>query len=222
MPANKSTREEFDKELKILLHDIEVMGRLVSTALTNSVRALLNNDRELAQQVIKGDDNIDLMQIMIEDKCILLIALQQPLAKDLRVLTTALKIVTDLERIGDYAENIARLSVKKIKDYNIAAKYAAFEDMAKEVAYMLESSLHAYVNVDIKKAEEVHQHDDVVDAYCKALHSDILKQIQENVEDVDLLTGILAILHYLERAGDHVTNISEWVVYLSTGKRYRV
>lgn len=220
--GTKGTREELDKELKMLMHDIEVMGKLVSTAITTAVQALLTGDRELAQQVIKGDDNIDLMQFMIEDKCILLIALQQPLAKDLRVLTTALKIVTDLERIGDYAENIARLSVKKIKDYNIAEKYGAFEDMSKEVAYMLENSINAYVNVDIKKAEEIHQHDDVVDAYCKALHNDILKQIQENAENVDLLTGILAILHYLERAGDHVTNISEWVVYLSTGKRYRV
>lgn len=220
--GTKGTREELDKELTMLMHDIEVMGRLVSTSIITSVKALLSGERELAQQVIKGDDNIDLMQIMIEDKCILLIALQQPLAKDLRVLTTALKIVTDLERIGDYAENIARLSVKKIKDYDMTDKYAAFEEMAKEVAYMLENSINAYVNVDIKKAEEIHQHDDVVDAYCKSLHNDILKQIQENAENVDLLTGILAILHYLERAGDHVTNISEWVVYLSTGKRYRV
>lgn len=218
----KSTREEFDKELQNLLHDIEVMGRLVSTAIIDSVKALMTADRELAQQVIKGDDNVDLMQAMIEDKCILLIALQQPLARDLRVLTTALKIVTDLERIGDYAENIARLSIKKIKDYNIAETYPAFDEMSKEVAYMLENSISAYVNVDIKKAEEMHQYDDVVDAYCKSLHNDILKQIQENAENVDLLTGILAILHYLERAGDHVTNISEWVIYLSTGKRYRV
>ena len=159
----KAIREEFNNELKSLLHEIDIMGKAVSRAVLDSVEALLSGNNELAQNVIKGDDNIDLMQKLIEDKCILLIALQQPLARDLRVLTTALKIVTDLERIGDYAENIARLSIKKVHNYDVAKNHADFTMMAKEVAFMIESSVDAYMNVDIQKAEEIHKHDDVVE-----------------------------------------------------------
>ncbi len=217
----KAIREEFNNELKGLLHEIELMGKTVSHAVQDSVEALLTNDTELAKNIIKGDDTIDLMQKVIEDKCILLIALQQPLARDLRVLTTALKIVTDLERIGDYAENIAHLSIKKMQGFDVGKHYPHFRDMAKEVAFMIESSVEAYINVDIEKAEEIHKHDDVVDAYCKKMHDEILQNIQEATDNVDRLTSILAILHYLERAGDHVTNVAEWVIFLSTGRRYK-
>lgn len=217
----KAIREEFNNELKSLLHEIDIMGKAVSRAVLDSVEALLSGNNELAQNVIKGDDNIDLMQKLIEDKCILLIALQQPLARDLRVLTTALKIVTDLERIGDYAENIARLSIKKVHNYDVAKNHADFTMMAKEVAFMIESSVDAYMNVDIQKAEEIHKHDDVVDAYCKKMHEEILTNLRNTTEHADCLTAVLAILHYLERAGDHVTNVAEWVIFLSTGRRYK-
>lgn len=219
---NKAIREEFNNELKSLLHEIEVMGKTVAKSVREATEALLTGNTVLAQKVINGDDTIDLMQTVIEDKCILLIALQQPLARDLRILTTALKIVTDLERIGDYADNIARLSLKKMQGYDVSSKYGDFKPMAQEVAFMIENVIEAYINVDICSAEEIHKHDDVVDAYCKKMHDEILLNIQATADNVDRLTGILAILHYLERAGDHVTNIAEWVIFLSTGRRYKV
>lgn len=217
----KTVRDEFDKELAVLLHDIQSMGKVVSKALVDAVQALLQDDRILAEQVMKVEESIDLMQVLVEDKCILLIALQQPIAKDLRILSTALKIATDLERIGDYAENIARIAWKKTSSKKLGEKYHNFEKMSLEVTDMLTKVLQAYLNTDVRLAELVHAQDDVVDEYCKTLHLNIVDDIKSTPEDVEYLVRLLAALHYLERAGDHTTNIAESVVYLSTGRRFK-
>ncbi|WP_019880258.1 phosphate signaling complex protein PhoU [Succinispira mobilis] len=217
----KRIRDEFDRELEILLHDIQSMGRVVSKALIESVQALLTDNRILAEEVMKVEESIDLMQVLVEDKCILLIALQQPIATDLRILSTALKIATDLERIGDYAENIARIAWKKTSDKQLGEKYRSFENMSLEVTDMLNKVLQAYQNTDVSLAELVHAQDDVVDDYCKNLHACIVEDIKSSPHDVEYLVRLLAALHYLERAGDHTTNIAESVVYLSTGRRFK-
>ena len=217
----KRIRDEFDRELEILLHDIQSMGRVVSKALIESVQALLTDNRILAEEVMKVEESIDLMQVLVEDKCILLIALQQPIATDLRILSTALKIATDLERIGDYAENIARIAWKKTSDKQLGEKYRSFENMSLEVTDMLNKVLQAYQNTDVSLAELVHAQDDVVDDYCKNLHACIVEDIKSSSHDVEYLVRLLAALHYLERAGDHTTNIAESVVYLSTGRRFK-
>ena len=217
----QKTRDEFDKELEGLLADIQSMARVVREALLNSIQALLTDDRLLAEKVMQVEDSIDLMQILVEDKCILLITLQQPIARDLRILSTALKIATDLERIGDYAENIARIAWKKTSSKKLAGKYNNFEKMSLEVADMLNKVLEAYLNKDVKLAQLVHAQDDIVDDYCKALQITIIEDLRNNPAEVEYLVKLLAALHYLERAGDHTTNIAESVVYLATGVRFQ-
>ena len=218
-----SARGEFNHDLELLLQDTKAMGKAAGKALVDSVNALLSGNDALAREVIQGDDNIDLMQVLIEDKSILLIALQQPLARDLRILTTALKIVTDLERIGDYAENIATIALK-VKNRRLIEEYPQLETMAREVLDMLDKVLQAYLDMDMQKAELVHQQDDIIDGIYKTSYDEILNKIQNanGTEEVELFAKILGVLHYLERAGDHATNIAEWVIFLSSGRRYRM
>lgn len=218
-----SARGEFNHDLELLLQDTKAMGKTAGKALVDSVNALLSGNDALAREVIQGDDNIDLMQVLIEDKSILLIALQQPLARDLRILTTALKIVTDLERIGDYAENIATIALK-VKNRRLIEEYPQLETMAREVLDMLDKVLQAYLDMDMQKAELVHQQDDIIDGIYKTSYDEIIGKIQNanDTDEVELLAKILGVLHYLERAGDHATNIAEWVIFLSSGRRYRI
>lgn len=214
------TRQSYDQELESLRQEILKMGELAQKAVHDSVEALVNQDLELAGKVLEGDDEIDRMEIEIEDKCILLIARQQPLAKDLRRISTCLKITTDIERVGDHAFDIARIAIK-IAHQPLIKPLIDIPRMANLAENMLMKSLDAYFNLDIEQAEQVCIDDDEVDDIYNQVFRELLTYMMENPHTITQATQLIFVARYLERVADHSTNIAEWVIYLATGQRLR-
>lgn len=217
-----ATRQLFSNELEGLRNDVLRMGRLVSEAIEKSVTALVTQDLALAQQIMDGDDEIDRMQIDIEDRCILLIARQQPMAKDLRILSTGLKIITDMERMGDHAFDIAK-QVLAIGKRPLIKPLVDIPIMAQLAAAMLSDALEAYVRMDVALAEAVWRADDTLDAHYLAARDKLMQFVGAEVppQDAQQAVQLLLVATYLERIGDHTTNIAEGVIYLETGQRVR-
>lgn len=215
-----STRQNYNQDLEILREELGRMGEKVSKAIDNSITALVEQDLGLAQQVMDGDDAIDDMQVDIEDKCMLLIARQQPLARDLRIIGTGLKITTDLERVGDHAFDIANIVLKIGKQPHIKSliDIPRMADMAQK---MLKDSLEAYINLDIAVAEQVCHADDEVDVLYDQIFRELLTYTIEEPKNISQATQIIFVARFLERVADHATNIAEWVIYLVTGQRLR-
>lgn len=211
-------RGTFTKELTLIQNDLMTMGQLVTQALADAVEALKTKNKELADSVIAGDDKIDEMQVIIEDKTVELIALQQPIAKDLRILSTAMKMTTDLERIGDHAKKIAKIAnrigqdplIKPLIDIPIAAQMV--QDMVKKV-------LKSYIELDVKAAAEVCADDDKVDEICETCKRDILFYMMKDQANIEQGLDLNKVVQRIERIGDHATNLAEWVIYLVTGQR---
>ncbi|MHC1762655.1 MAG: phosphate signaling complex protein PhoU [Negativicutes bacterium] len=213
-------RQSFDQELESLRQDLVHMGQIVQDAIKNAVDALARRDKALAQQVMDGDDLIDSMQVDIEDRCISLIARQQPVATDLRILGTGLKITTDLERIGDHAFDIAKI-VLLIGDEPLIKPLVDIPRMAVMAQSMLEDSLQAYLKLDIQLAEKVCRDDDLVDQLYHQVFRELLTYMLEDPKKINQATQLIFVARYLERIADHSTNVAEWVIYLVTGERLR-
>ena len=211
-------RGTFTKELALIQNDLMTMGQLVTQALADAVEALKTKNKELADSVIAGDDKIDEMQVIIEDKTVELIALQQPIAKDLRILSTAMKMTTDLERIGDHAKKIAKIAnrigqdplIKPLVDIPIAAQMV--QEMVKKV-------LKSYIELDVNAAAEVCIADDKVDEICDTCKRDILFYMMKDQANIEQGLDLNKVVQRIERIGDHATNLAEWVIYLVTGQR---
>ena len=211
-------RGTFTKELALIQNDLITMGQLVTQALADAVEALKTKNKDLADSVIAGDDKIDEMQVIIEDKTVELIALQQPIAKDLRILSTAMKMTTDLERIGDHAKKIAKIAnrigqdplIKPLVDIPIAAQMV--QEMVKKV-------LKSYVELDVNAAAEVCIADDKVDEICDTCKRDILFYMMKDQANIEQGLDLNKVVQRIERIGDHATNLAEWVIYLVTGQR---
>ena len=213
-------RQGFDQELESLRQELVHMGQIVQDAIKNAVDALARRDKALAQQVMDGDDLIDSMQVEIEDRCISLIARQQPVATDLRILGTGLKITTDLERIGDHAFDIAKI-VLLIGDEPLIKPLVDIPRMAVMAQSMLEDSLQAYLKLDIQLAEKVCRDDDLVDQLYHQVFRELLTYMLEDPKKINQATQLIFVARYLERIADHSTNVAEWVIYLVTGERLR-
>ena len=213
-------RQSFDQELESVRQDLVHMGQIVQDAIKNAVDALARRDKALAQQVMDGDDLIDSMQVEIEDRCISLIARQQPVATDLRILGTGLKITTDLERIGDHAFDIAKI-VLLIGDEPLIKPLVDIPRMAVMAQSMLEDSLQAYLKLDIQLAEKVCRDDDLVDQLYHQVFRELLTYMLEDPKKINQATQLIFVARYLERIADHSTNVAEWVIYLVTGERLR-
>ena len=213
-------RQGFDQELETLRQDLVRMGQIVQDAIRNAVDALARQDKVLAQQVMDGDDVIDSMQIDIEDRCISLIARQQPVAKDLRILGTGLKITTDLERIGDHAFDIAKI-VLLIGDEPLIKPLVDIPRMAAMAQSMLEDSLQAYLKLDVQLAEKVRRDVEKVNQLFLQVFNELLALMLEDPKTINQATQLMFVARYLERIADHSTNVAEWVIYLVTGKRVR-
>ncbi len=213
-------RQSFSNDLENIRRQLTEMGELVDKAMENAVKALREQDIALAQKVIDEDDIIDDMQIKIEDRCLALIALQQPLAKDLRVLGTALKITTDIERMGDHAKNIAEVALE-IGKQPLIKPLVDIPIMAEKVNIMLKNSLKAYVELDIELAEAVCKADDEVDDLCDKILRDLLDYMMADPANINQASQLLYVARCMERMGDHTTNIAEWVVYMVTGQRIK-
>ena len=215
-----TTRHNYDYELQGVRNDILQMGQLVITAIERSIQALVDLDMELACQVIQGDDAIDELELLLEERCVVLIARQQPLAKDLRILSTGLKISTDLERIGDHAFDIAKIAKRLGEGGNGHIKpLLDIPRMAGLATQMLRDALTAYVNMDVELADKVCQADDEVDALYNQLFRELLTYMLADPAVINDATQLIFVARYLERVADHTTNIAEWVIYLQTGQR---
>lgn len=215
-----STRQSYNQELESLRQDILKMGTQVELAIGQAVTSLTKQDLEMANLVMAGDDDIDQLESEIEDKCMLLIARQQPLARDLRIIGTGLKITTDLERVGDHAFDIAKITLSIAKQ-PLIKPLVDIPRMSEMAQKMLRDSLNAYINLDITLAEQVCADDDAVDELYHQTFRELLTYMMEDPTNIKQATQLLFVARYLERVADHATNIGEWVIYLVTGQRMR-
>lgn len=211
-------RNDFDKQLNKLNEEMTKMGTLIENAIQLAISALVTSDIEKANKAIEFDDQIDEQERTIEKHCLKLLLQQQPVAKDLRVISSALKMITDMERIGDHASDISEITIvlAKEKDMKLLSQ---IKEMAKETTYMVIKSVEAFVGRDIELAKMVIKRDDQVDALFMELKSEIIRLINSTKEDGEQATDFLMIGKYFERIGDHATNIAEWVIFSITGER---
>ena len=221
--ANRSTGKEvnmryrFDRQLVQLNNELIEMGGMIEKAISDTVKALVNQDIELASNVIEYDEEIDHQEREIEQLCLKLLLQQQPVAKDLRLISAALKMITDMERIGDHATDISEITIELSKESYIK-KLDHIQQMAKETMVMLVQSVEAFVNKDMDKARAVIVHDDVVDDLFNKVKAELIAMIHEDVNAGEQASDLLMAAKYFERIGDHATNISEWVIFSITGQ----
>ena len=212
------SRKVFEANLQELHNDLIRMGSIVEKQIHDCIDALVTQNTEKAEKIMKNDDVVDALESEIEDKAIKLIAMQQPLATDLRNIFTTTKIVTDLERMADHAVDIAKITIR-LKDEKYIKQLIDIPRMAKIVELMIKDSLDAYVAGDIEKAYEVCKRDDEVDDIYKEVFKELLQLMLENPKTVNQATQFLFICKFLERIADHTTNICEWTIYLITGEK---
>jgi len=210
-------RETFGRELQGVQDELLVLGNMVETALIESVAALRRRDLAEARRLISGDSEINRKRFEIENDAMVLIATQQPMAGDLRTLAAILEIVTELERIGDYAKGIARICVM-MREKPPLKPVVDVPLMAEKARHMLHLSLDAFVGRNVELARSIPAMDDEVDALYNQVYRDLLAHIMADPHTIDRATYLLWVAHNLERTADRVTNICERVVYAVTGK----
>lgn len=210
-------RGMLDAKIKELNEELLDMASLVETQVFDSIVALKNQNIELAEDVIKNDDRVDELQREIEEKCVKFIATESPLAKDLRCIYTTSKVVTDLERIADHAVDICKIT-KRIKGISIEIETAPLWEMVDIVSKMIRQAVEAYINGDEKAAYEICNKDDMVDNLYQGMFERILLKMSKDDTLVIQGTQLLFASKYLERIGDHVTNICEWIIFSKKGK----
>ncbi|MGN0247662.1 MAG: phosphate signaling complex protein PhoU [Lachnospiraceae bacterium] len=205
-------RSRFDEQLRELNKEMIDMGRMIVQSIAMAIEALTDKDDILAKRIMERDDQVDHAQKKIENICFNLLIQQQPVARDLRTVTAAMKMVTDMERIGDHAADISEMTILMGKESPID-KFQHINKMASETVIMLNHSIEAYVERDKEKAKEVIEHDDVVDQLFDEVKKDIINLIQKDSGDGEEALDLLMVAKYFERIGDHATNIAEWVIY---------
>jgi phosphate transport system protein len=210
----------FDDELKSLKEKILMMGGLAEEQVQGAMRALLERDSDLARKVIENDHRINSMDVEVDEDCLRLLALQQPTARDLRFITTAMKISTELERISDLAENICERAVELNEEPQLKP-YIDIPRMANWSLRMVKEALDAFVNNDAELARKVCRDDDFVDDLTHQLFRELLSFMLENPQTITRAIRITFIAKYLERIADHATNVAELVVYMAEGKIIR-
>lgn len=211
-------RTQFEEELLNLHNQFYEMGMMVSSAVHKSVRAYIKHDKILAQEVIENDININNMETRLEKKSFEMIALQQPVTTDLRMIITVMKASSDLERMADHAVSVAKSTIRVKGQTRIPEIEKEISDMSDYVKKMVDNVLVAYVKTDEKDARTIANMDQRVNDYFNRIYNATIKNMQENPETVISGTDYLNVASYLERIGDYVTNICEWIIYLATGK----
>lgn len=205
-------RAKFDEQLNLLNQEMVQMGMMIEENIQTSIEALVRHNVDMAKEIVQKDVAVDQKQKKIESICFDLLIQQQPVAKDLRTITAAMKMVTDMERIGDHAADISEITaiLNNVQD---AKNMETIIQMASEALYMLMQSIDAYVKKDIGLANKVIDHDDVVDRLFDQVKEEIIDQIKRDRDEGEYEIDMLMIAKYLERIGDHATNIAEWVIY---------
>ena len=210
-------RMDFDRDLRDLQDELLTLGGMVEKAIAKSLDALKNRDLALSEEVIAEDDIIDERRFELEEKCIDLMATQQPLAGDLRIIITVLHVAVELERMGDYAEGIAKISVA-MGDEPPLKPLIDIPRMADRSSDMLRRSLDAFVNRDIEAAYQICDDDDEVDALYDQVYKELLIYMMSDPGTIRRATYLLWVAHDLERIADRTTNIAERVIFLVTGR----
>ena len=209
-------RSRYDEELKNLHGALIDMGAMIESAISGAITALENRDIQKAKDIIAYDEEIDAQERLIEEMCMKLLLRQQPVARDLRKISTALKLITDMERIGDHAADISELAIM-LRDLP-QMNSNSLREMAVQTSTMLISSVEAYVEQDEEKARAVIRQDDVVDDLFVTVKSEMIEAIRQNSDFSEAAADLLMAAKYFERIGDHATNIAEWTVYAFTGR----
>lgn len=210
-------RQEFINELNHINASLKEMGRAIEQSIDDMLQALMNQDVELAKKVIENDDKVDALEAKLESECIGIIALQQPIASDLRMVASALKMITDLERIADHCADISEYTIK-LSGTPYKKPLEDIPKMAIQTKKMVNEIVDSYIELDIVKAKKVMEQDDIVDAYFSEIVKELNTMMKEDSNFVEQGTYLLFIAKYLERMADHATNIGGWIIYNVTGK----
>ena len=215
-------RIRYVQKLKNLQRDVEDMGAVTVRSVEQVLHALKTSDAALAERVIANDDVINKCDRKIESQCMTLLALEQPMAKDLRVIATSLKMITDLERIGDFAADIGYEVVAMQKPIRVPISVAEFEELTDEVKLMVADSIETYARGDVQKARTFEARDDRVDQLYKQIINDIVRTVARrgcSTEIIAQTASLLYVIRYLERIADHAVNIGTRVCYMEEGER---
>ena len=209
-------RNRFDRQLEQLNNELINMGSLIEEAIEMAITALMKQDAKKAKEIVDFDEEIDEKEREIESLCLKLLLQQQPVARDLRQISAALKMITDMERIGDHAADISEMTILMAGTPYIR-NIEHLQTMAKEAMVMLVKSIEAYVEKDLEKAEKVIESDDVIDDLFDQIKAELIDAIHQNPDNGEQAADLLMVSKYFERIGDHATNIAEWVIFSITG-----
>ena len=213
-----SVRTSYEKELKNVFDSLILMCRHIESAIEKCVRALVDRQFYLAQEILDEDKLIDELERDIEQACLRVLMMEHPVAGDFREVTAALKMITDLERIGDQAGDIAEIA-KQFGEEEYIKKLVHIPQMAAIVIQMVKDGVQAYINRDLVLARSLEKTDDKVDALFDVIMTELIDVVKKNPENAEQAVLLLMITKYLERIGDHAVNIGEWVEYAITGVR---
>ncbi len=209
-------RNRFDEQLNTLNNELITMGALCEEAISSAVKLLIDNNVKMKENVLDADKQIDQKERDIETLCMKLLMQQQPVASDLRTISSALKMISDMERIGDQASDIA-----EIAEYAYGSGMQSeihISDMARATIQMVTDSIDSFVKKDIDLAHAVIEHDNIVDDLFDRVKGELISAIENKAANAEALIDLLMIAKYFERIGDHAENIAEWVIYSITGK----
>ena len=209
-------RNRFDEQLNTLNNELITMGALCEEAISSAVKLLIDNDVKMKENVLDADKQIDQKERDIETLCMKLLMQQQPVASDLRTISSALKMISDMERIGDQASDIAEIAEYAYGSGMESETHIA--DMARATIQMVTDSIDSFVKKDVDLAHTVIEHDNIVDDLFDKVKSELISAIENKAANAEALIDLLMIAKYFERIGDHAENIAEWVIYSITGK----
>ncbi|HIU43568.1 MAG TPA: phosphate signaling complex protein PhoU [Candidatus Ventrousia excrementavium] len=210
-------RSRFDHQLETLNTELITMGALVETTIASAAKALMEGDRTQAKRIAQNDSQIDGMEKSIESLCLKLLLQQQPVARDLRLISAALKMITDMERIGDQAADISELTLL-LGDIKTPTVMDSIGDMARATIRMVSSGIDAFVKKDLDLARKVIDMDDEVDDLFVRVKEELIELIRQNGPFCEQAIDLIMVAKYFERIGDHSVNIAEWVVFSITGE----
>ena len=213
-------RNKFDHQMQVLNNDLIEMGALIEAAIASSIKALKEQDTELAKKVVAEDQTVNQKERDIEAMCLRLLLQQQPVARDLRLISAALKMITDMERIGDQAADIAEISVF-LADRPHISELIDIPRMGEATALMVTQAIDAFVEKNLDLALAVIAYDDVVDNLFTQIKNELIGLIRNNKDAAEQALDLMMITKYLERIGDHAVNVAEWVVFSITGQHVK-
>lgn len=209
-------RNSFDMQLRKLNNELIEMGSLIETAIARAYKGLINQNIEIAKENVEFDREIDQKEKEVENICLKLLLQQQPVASDLRLISSAIKMITDMERIGDQAADISELTILMSKTQYIK-RLDHIEKMAKATIEMVTTSVDAFVKRDLELARSVFARDDIVDNLFVTIKNDLIELIREDVNNGEQAIDLIMVAKYFERIGDHAVNLADWVIFSIVG-----